>query len=368
MATIERNCRYPEYTSDARKVGGQEGIKNFIKDFNTLMLDVGLVKSSLTGQLDVNSIPDINLDSLFGTTYFNPNAATPTNVTYYSPLEYNFTDNLQNDYPIKLKFEFMWFVVYMKSTYKATDLPSFGCKATFTIGTKTYVNYFFLPVSFNTHTSALYKDGFPDLSVNTIVARKRQSLICYKADSGYFYINLCPDSFYNIQCGDTFRQASMLQFVINRSKNQDGSINNSFVRIIHPNSSYYQESSTYYYQNSRYNMAYGNNFSTVIVSYTASSANYTNTIQFQAPLHAQIYKNNYETMVYMSQTWDETNQTSGYDPFILIGNSVISPGTSETTVNVTLNEGETKKYLILSNSENNMYPYSSGQCLLVYYN
>lgn len=370
MATIDRLCTYPVFNAHFRKPGGQDTIKRFIKDFDTLMRDAGLVRTALENQLDVDNIDDLNIDLCFTNVTGSCWNYNNDQAVYYAPLEYGFNDSLQASSPVTLKFEFFYFRYNYRSSVNPNDVPYFGCKITVSNNMSTQVIWQHPWITKNWYANHDWNWPIHDLRS---VFNEKKSNICYEKDKGYLFLNLCPDYRYNISgadiAGPTF---PIIMMCVGRSKDMNGNITSDYIRLIHRwhyTNTQNTTSNSWAYGSSNFRATSDRSaLSSYVLSGRPSVDIYESNIQFQVPYNASTYYNQGNYYTYMTPIYDTNNKIPVYDPFILIGNKIMGGYETASIYNIKLNDNETKKYLAISQTDISGYPYHSNQCILVYYN
>ncbi len=369
---IIRNCAYPVIGPNLRKPGGQGQIAQHIMDFDRLMLDAGLVRSTSPNQLDVSNIPELDLTVTY--TIASPNimstvmwsyANNTIRAAYHLPLEYIFVDSLQSIAPIKLKFEFFYFSphkrMFVSTEVSAAMVPYFGCKMTVSFNGTDSIVYNHLPYSATTTGSGGTFDTWPVETIQSVYTQKK-SIVCYDQETGYFYLNYCPGHRNSLLVGLTNPVASSFHLVISRSKDVNNTITQDYIRHIYVNS-LKNDTGTSAYSSTSYNITPNSFFTASVIS---SLGIYSSDTQFQTPNNAGTYSGKYEYYTYMSYVYNQSNALPEYDPFILIGNKNMASGDSNLFYDIKVNSTETKKYLAISQADNWGYPYHADQILLVY--
>lgn len=374
MATIDRLCQYPVYNSNFRKPGGQDTFKQHIKDLDTLLKDIGLVRTALENQLDVDNIDDLDISlcftSLTSVWQWNTNQAV-----YYKPIEYGFNDALQGINPVTIKFEFFFFRFNIRvSTLNPNDCPYFGCKITVSNGLYQQVIWQHPFMYRNTYNNGNTFDNQWPIHDLRSVYNNRKSNVCYDKDKGYFFLMYCPDFRYNLLISNQNPPSMPLILLsVSRSRNSNGEPTTDYLRLVNIISQQITSSDGNYGNYGNANMTrYDSNrqmYYSYVLSGRASVDIYESNTQFQVPYNANTYYNNGEYYTYMSLIYNTNEKIPVYDPFILIGNKVMAGYETSTLYNIKLNDFETKKYLAISGGDTGGgYPYASSQCLLMYYN
>lgn len=354
-----------------RQAGGQNYIKQYIKDLDTLLKDVGLLRTVTAGQLDVNNIPDLDIDSIFAVngSFWNFNT---TKSAWHQPIEYGFNDALQASSPVIIKFEFFFFCPnYYTIPHPVTNRPYFGCKVTVSTSSNSQVIWQLLPFTAS-QSSSTNANTWP-LSDIILVSSNRNSLICYNKDKGYLYLNYCPDARYNLIYGNPSTTGSHNQYptnscihlLVERSRNVTGPTPD-YIRVVSTAPQFSNGNASYgggsFTSNPNKNIFYS-----YVITASPSFAVYESSQQFSVPLNADTYSKDGKHFIYMSTIYDVITQSPTSDPFVLIGSARLPSGTSTTTYDVNINSNETKTYLALSTTDNGGYPYNVNQCLLVYF-
>ena len=368
MATIERLCQYPIFDSNFRKPGGQDTFKKHIKDLDTLLKDIGLVRTSLENQLDVDNIDDLDISLCF-TSLNSVWQWNTSQAVFYKPIEYGFNDSLQGTRPVTIKFEFFFFRFNRRTSLNPNDNPYFGCKVTVSNGVYTQSIWQHPYVSRSGYDDASY-DNWPIYDLRSVY-NNRKSMVCYDKEKGYFFLMYCPDYRYNLLSGANNPPAFPCLFLmVERSHNSNGAITTDYTRFIGTISATNTDGSGYYYGNS-YLSKYDSNrqgFYSFVLCGSPSVDIYESNVQFQVPYNANTYYNNGNYYTYMSVIYNSKEKIPEYDPYVLIGNKIMGGYETSTIYNIKLNDQETKKYLAISQNDMTGYPYSSTQCLLMYYN
>lgn len=369
MATIDRLCTYPIFNNATRDPGGQNTIKEFIKDLDTLLTDAGLVRTISSDHLDVDDIDDIDLSTLYTNIndYWNYNR---NQSAFYKPIEYNFDDELQTIDPIKIKFEFFYFR-YNKLTAANVNIsvPLFGVYIT--VSNSRYSQSFWqTPYVCRSGYDIGHDTGFQTNRYRTL-NDSRVSNICYDKDKGYLLLNICPGfRFTNIGPDQPAPTIPIIFLCVHRSHDKDGNITKDFIRLIARNNYTINTTSNGWYYNSSYfrHSISRNAMLSYVLSYYSSIDIYESNTQFQVPYNVENFYNNTNYYTYMSTIYDVNNRIPVYDPFVLIGNTVMAGFESTSIYNIKLNDNETKNYLAISQYDMCGYPYHANQCLLMYYN
>lgn len=367
MTTINRKCTYPDVNPNLRKSGGQLPFKNHIKEFDQLLKDIGLIRTTTTGQLDTNNIEDLDLSLCFTSlsSYWNYNT---NQSVWYAPLEYAFDDSLQSLYPVIIKFEFFFFRAHIRTILDVTEMPHFGCRITIS-GQVTPIVLWQIP-SFHASLSPSTSQTWT-LNNYATIYKNRESYICYDKQKGYLYINYCPSLRYTLggQSTASIPLNSSIHLLINRSKDNFNNITDDYIKVISqiPNTNY--NASFTYTTNSNGSLSTNRSvFYYYISPYAPPTPLYQSDIGFQTPYSATINYNNGQFYTYMTTNYDASNSALKYDPFVLIGNKDMSTALTGLIYNIKINDTETKKYLCISQDDTGGYPYSANQVMLVYYN
>lgn len=372
---IIRNCAYPVINEKIRDVGGQDPLKQHIKDFTKLLLDVGLVRSVLPDQLDVNNIPDLDLNVVF------PNDVTVTNLywnfdnvraVYHKPIEFAFVDSLQAASPVKIKFEFFFFSPHRRTFVSVEEnkkfRPYFGCKTTVSNGIFSQINWDILPYSATQIGTATAYNSWPIDTIQLLYTQKK-SIVCYNSDTGYFYLNHCPTTRYNLDIGNSTNLipiTSCFHMCVSRSKDNNGNISSNFLRYITKKEIYSLSNSSALNASGTYNISKASNFYSRIISYNPTVALYESHEQFITPNNAATYSGNNQYFTYMSYAYNSSTKVPEYDPYVLIGNKAMSTAESNLFYDIKVNNSETKKYVCVSQDDTYGYPYNVNQVLLFY--
>lgn len=122
----ERVAMGIESSQDTNK---QNSINNAILDIITSLQDSGLLLVPFNGELDLNNIPDINIPNIRSKNDLNGGVFISIGYKYFA-----FTDTMQNDYPIMLKFDFgvvnasttgvnsVWFAIKLTTYFNNIEL------------------------------------------------------------------------------------------------------------------------------------------------------------------------------------------------------------------------------------------------------
>ena len=367
---IERNIPAFIINSQLRTPGGQTNIKSFIQNFNTLMIDAGLIRSPLPNQLDVNAIPDLVMDNIYTQSYYvngngiglNSTTRDVTRFAMYAPIEYMFNDSLS---PVYIKFEFYYYNGHRKSVYKATDVPQFACYVTVNNGFHSHRYNYNIPFSYASPPTDY--DSWPDLATLSIIDKNRPSVISYNKDSGHLYINLLPVISYSFGFSSTqpAMSLSFMSFIVTRSHSTYGTSTSDYVRLVTPpsiavNSNGYAAPVTLPVSTSSY-------YISITLSYSSTNTQTTVESQYSAPANGNVSYSNYSYYTFMSNNINIVKSTADYDPYILIGSTDMSGYVSNSIYKIKLGNNVVKSYLALSNIENNCIPGNGNSrlCLLV---
>lgn len=225
MAELKRKfIRYPN-EREAWGVYGyasEESLKNTIRDIHTFFtIDLGLTQSPDTGQLDLANIPDVGMKAIY-------DASTTGRWSRwsYGYTVYEFTDPLQNDFPIYIKLEFQ--VIdgsYGNQDYKSrtylnvrTSIMSATDGAGQPIGGRMNIVYEQFPaLCHSSYNHDVFENNISD------------SYGFYDKDNGRLYVCVCP----GIMKG-TFNHSTIqpqMNFYIERSKNALNNVTNDYIQV-----------------------------------------------------------------------------------------------------------------------------------------
>lgn len=188
---------YPELMNH-KIYESQDQLKLVIKQFDTAMINAGLVRASDTGQLDVNNIPDLDIKTGLDTS--NSMSVYRTNGTYvqYLPLLYCFTDDAQTTSPIYIKIIFE--IGRINGRYYQNVPPNAEFKYVAILGTtwqvgnatdgisniQNPVTYYAGPYSSSGQTNYNYQ------VTNITNYSYQNSVIHFNKEKGILMINVCP--------------------------------------------------------------------------------------------------------------------------------------------------------------------------------
>lgn len=204
----------------------QDQIKSVIKQFDTAMIHVGLVRSSDTGQLDTNNIPDLDIKT--GLNISGSMDYYRSNGTYvqYLPLVYCFTDDAQATSPIYIKIIFEIaringrYYQYVPANAEFKFAAILG--TTWQVGNSTDgisniqnpVTYYAGPFS----ASGQYNYNYQ--VTNQTNYSYQNSVIHFNKEKGILMVNVCPG--YRVGVSDN----------ISHVNESDMNLNNSLVNIL----------------------------------------------------------------------------------------------------------------------------------------
>lgn len=211
---------YPELMNH-KIYESQEQLKSVIKQFDTAMIAAGLVRSSDTGQLDVNNIP--NLDIQNGLNISASMDYYRTNGTYiqYLPLLYCFTDTAQTTSPVYIKVLFEIGRINGRYYSNVPANPTFKYAAfigtTWQVGNSTDGNSNINnPATFyaGAYSGAAQPNYNYQVTNHTNYAYQN-SVIHYDNEKGILMVNVCPG--YRVGTNENFSFVNGASMVLNNS-------------------------------------------------------------------------------------------------------------------------------------------------------
>lgn len=372
MTAITRLCQYPVTGPGFRtSLTSQNSIKQYIRDFDMLMLDAGLLKSTLANQLDTLNIPTLDVSPCFTSNAqrwnFDNNQAV-----YYAPLEYVFDDT---GAPFTIRFEFFYYRPNARATTAnlANEIPFFGCKVSIINSAYTQVLW---QIPYSARSSSPESSLTQVFDSYTLLYPMRKSMICYDKNLGYLYLNLCPDTRISLNFSQTGNNPTLsgIHLLISRSKNGNNQITGDFLRVIAQKDRITDLGATIVssYPTTTSTLTSGilptSAFYSYTVPFSPSAAIYQSDTQFQVPFDSTLFYKNGEFVMQMSTIYDPVNQIPVYDQFVLIGNRAISTGQTGSVISINVNDTEVKNYLIISQTDTGGFIFNANQVLLVYFN
>lgn len=168
----------------------QQEIKDFIKTFDTIMIESGLVRAPDTGQLDTNDIKDLDFHTklTYDPDQYRENATTSGSVSF-KPLVYCFSDSLQSTNPVYVSFTFEYGKV-CRGGSNALKLPV-GLYCVIRVGNSTDSNSNIInPISIFPYYSIFDNSGrYEALLTNYSI---QDSIINYDKEKGILFLNVLP--------------------------------------------------------------------------------------------------------------------------------------------------------------------------------
>ena len=190
------------------------------------------------------------------------------------------------------------------------------------------------------------------------------SLVCYEKTSGYLYLNICPGARLTTRYGATENPLnSTVHIMMSRNRDLAGSITNKNLTYI-VQSSMFAASGGANPIGATYNYVVKSNWADYTIH---ASGIYQSTAQLQTPFNASAYYKQSSFYTWATTAYDPVEQKLYYNPFILIGNNIMSAGSTGLIYEME-RDGITKNYLCISQLDTGGYPYHVDQCLLVYFN
>lgn len=340
-------------------IGGQDKCKQFIYDFNSAMLNIGLVRSADAGQLDVDNISDVSFTGLVDNTTVYPAANNSSCTVFYAPIIYIFTDSLQASAPITLKYEFGFGKTLMhNSSTQPTLAACFITRLTITFKTQTFTFDSAPHLLYSSNTNASTAINIANGNYFTRYIDKN-SAASYNADKGYLFLNICPNITFN---SDYYTQYnaypnSFIGFVLQRSM-VDNAPTGDYISLINFNS--------YVSNNTIANSAAisATSYSRRIINSSSTSSTFTTS--FQLPTSSVSFMKNGQYYVGMSTQLDINNNIPVYDPYVLLINSA---GALQSNIiyDVNISDSESYQYITIANNDICSYPFNNANGLLVYF-
>lgn len=325
---------YPKL-SDHYLYESQQGIKDLIKKIDTCIIDSGLVRAPDTGQLDVDNIPDQNLDFFLnkGAVYRDSTDA----YIQYLPLVYCFSDTLQETSPIFISINFE--LGRMTTSQKQLKSP---------IGLYTKIN-----VSNGTNGNSVITKGIEfyvgslgfssnSNSTNTKVSTDynvQDSIINYDREKGMLFLNILPyfrftteDAVVN-HFGDSSKgiNRSLIDIIVYRVNDKTiGTLGFNTYNQINQNSNVGIPPKIFRYKNG--DVIYNDTYYNTIQGFYNNTQNYINGRIVTSPL----------------TSYDPLNKIMVRNPIMLSSSSSDTGNISGGTLKVIISDTEKWKYMVYS--------------------
>lgn len=208
-----KNIYYNRYFiltgSDTDSTGNaidQSSFKNCIIDFNQGMIDAGMIRTAIAGQLDLNNIPNVdylnNTNSVAGYVYYT-----------YSPLIYTFSDELNAAYPLYLKIKF--------------QLINYATRTTAALNNKLNTLMLSAYVSISKYQDFSTEIGFQSLyyifytSQNASIITRHTYVNSEIVTGNVSLFNICPNVQVDVIGFNYIAPRSLMCFLIDRQSNGD---------------------------------------------------------------------------------------------------------------------------------------------------
>lgn len=317
---LKKLITYPNDNNESDLYNDQTSLRKFIKEFNDSLIEAGLIRLKIDGQLDVNNIEDPIL----------------TNDEYFfKPLIYMFTpDDIDP--------------IYIKFIFKLTK-TTFGTPVNRTLKTTIQIcmNQNFTDKTFN-YVDQIITISSGSSSAATLINTnsKTNSIINVNNEKGFLHLSICPYTRCKRNFADSTYGLPVIFLIINKVSSKTYQIHFSWISSnpsMPPNSIFYNSG----------NEIYGGT-SNEYPNFKQSVSSYVNGAAVAQPLLAQLNSNGTEIDI-------TTN--------ILFGNANIFGNRSFLSFNAVLDDTtipiKKQKYLTICSDNGFLINNDSSNCLLI---